>query len=334
VTVSTWFTTWQFAPAVSAGLALAAAGYLTGAWHVGRRHPARPWPAVRTAAFLLGLAVIAVATQGGVAVYDDVLFSAHMAQHLMLIMVAPPLLIFGRPVTLLLHAARNPVHTRVKRVLRSRPVSFLTRPLVVFAVYAVVVAGTHLTPLLNLARENSAVHDAEHALYLVAGYLYFLAVVGSEPVRRLPVFGRYLLLLGTMPVDTVVGVILMLAPPGMFPAYSGADLHRGGLVMFAGSDLIMAGLAIMLAVAFVRAGERDRASGDLDAYNASLSSLRAPRLSVVVRGNRLWLWTMGCCARKRERLLPNPSARRPCSRARRPGDSTSGSARPSGPAAR
>jgi putative copper resistance protein D len=219
-----------------------------------------------------------------------------MVQHLMLIMVAPPLLIFGRPVTLLLHAARNPVHTRVKRVLRSRPVCVLTRPLVVFAVYAAVVAGTHLTPLMKPG--NPVVHDAEHALYLVTGYLYFLAVAGSEPIRRrLPVFGRYLLLLGTMPVDTVVGVILMLAPHRMFPAYSGADLHRGGLVMFAGSDLIMAVLAIMLAVAFVRAGDRDRArgdrdrargdgdrargdgdrvGGDLDAYNAYLASLHAP----------------------------------------------------------
>jgi hypothetical protein len=45
------------------------------------------------------------------AVYDDVLFSAHMVQHVLLIMVAPPLLVFGRPVMLLLHSAANPVHT-------------------------------------------------------------------------------------------------------------------------------------------------------------------------------------------------------------------------------
>jgi putative copper resistance protein D len=277
VTVSTWFTSWQFAPVVSAGLALAAAGYLTGAWLVGRRHPARPWPAVRTGAFLLGLAVIAAAAQGGVAVYDDVLFSAHMVQHLMLIMVAPPLLVFGRPVTLLLHATRNPLHTRVKGVLRSRGASLLTHPVFAVALYAAVVAGTHLTPLMRPG--NSAVHDGEHALYLTAGYLFFLPVVGSEPVRRrLPAFGRYLLLLAAMPADTVVGVILMLAPHRMFPAYPVADLHRGGLVMFAGSDLIMAALATVLAVAFVRAGEheRERAPGDLDAYNAYLGSLSAP----------------------------------------------------------
>lgn len=73
------------------------------------------------------------------------------------------------------------------------------------------VIGTHLTPLMNLVLENTAVHQAEHAFYLVTGYLYFLPVIGTEPIRwRLPVSGRFLLLV-TMPVDTLVGVVLMLA---------------------------------------------------------------------------------------------------------------------------
>src|SRR5689334_18236021 len=119
LTMTGALTTWQFAPLVSAALAVAGAAYLAGAWRVGRRHPARPWPRRRTLAFLLGLAVIAIAVQSSAGAYDDVLFSAHMVQHLLLIMAAPPLLVYGRPVTLLLHATRNPVHTRVKRVLRS-----------------------------------------------------------------------------------------------------------------------------------------------------------------------------------------------------------------------
>ena len=70
---------------------MAGAAYLAGAWRVGRRHPARPWPRHRTLAFLLGLAVIAIAVQSSAGAYDDVLFSAHMVQHLLLIMAAPPL---------------------------------------------------------------------------------------------------------------------------------------------------------------------------------------------------------------------------------------------------
>ena len=64
------------------------------------------------------------------------------------------------------------------------------------------VAGTHLTPFMNLVPENDAVHNAEHALYLLAGYLFFLPVVGSEPIRwRISTLGRYFLLFVTMPVD-------------------------------------------------------------------------------------------------------------------------------------
>jgi cytochrome c oxidase assembly factor CtaG len=163
LTAADALTSWQFAPVVSAVLLLLAAAYLAGVRVVGRRHPARPWPAGRTAAFLLGLTAVAVATQSSIGVYDDVLFSMHMIQHLLLIMVAPPLLIYGRPVTLLMHAARNPLHTRVKGVLRSSAVSGLTCRPAAAALYAAVAVSTHLTPLMNFVLENEAVHDAEHA---------------------------------------------------------------------------------------------------------------------------------------------------------------------------
>jgi cytochrome c oxidase assembly factor CtaG len=73
--------TWQAAPAADAVLISGAACYLAAAWRVWRRHPARPWPGIRSASFLAGLGVIAVAIQGSVARSDDVLFSAHMVQH-------------------------------------------------------------------------------------------------------------------------------------------------------------------------------------------------------------------------------------------------------------
>ena len=108
LTVRGTLSAWQFAPLVNAGLTVLAIGYATGAWRVGQRHPRRPWPAARTGAFLAGLAVIVVATQSSAGVYDDTLLSAHMVQHVLLIMVAPPLLIYGRPLTLMLHSARQP----------------------------------------------------------------------------------------------------------------------------------------------------------------------------------------------------------------------------------
>jgi cytochrome c oxidase assembly factor CtaG len=255
-------TGWQWAPAVTAALAVLAAAYLAGAWRVRRDHPARPWPARRSGVFLLGLAVIAVAVEGGPGRYDDTVFSAHMIQHLLLIMVAPPLLVYGRPVTLLLHTARNPAHTWVKRALRSRPATVLTRPWVTVVLYTAVVAGTHTPPVMDLVVRDSAVHDAEHLLYLAAGYLYFLTVIGAEPIRwRVWMPGRFLLLLAAMQVDTVTGVVLMVAGHNVFPAYAHVapawapaplpDLHLGGAIMFIGSDVVMIALALAVSVAFV-----------------------------------------------------------------------------------
>src|SRR5258708_589196 len=174
---------WQFAPLVTAGVVVAAAAYLWGVARVARRHPVRPWPAWRTGIFLGGLAVVVLALQSGLGSYDDVLFWDHMIQHLMLIMVAPPLLIFGQPLPLLLHASRNPVHTWAKRAVRSRAVTWLTWPPFGVAAYALTIAVTPLTRLMNLVMSNQVLHNAEHALYLLVGYLFFLPLVGREPLR-------------------------------------------------------------------------------------------------------------------------------------------------------
>ena len=247
---------WEFAPVVTAIVVVFAALYLWGAWRVGRRHPARPWPWWRTGLFLGGLVVVVLATESGIGAYDDVLFWDHMIQHLMLIMIAPPLLVLGQPVTLLLHASRNPLHTWAKRVVRSRAVTFLTWPPFVLVLYAATIAGTHLTGLMSLVMTNPALHDAEHALYLVVGYLFFLPILGSEPIRwRLSYPIRFVMLVVAMPVDTFTGLILgtentpIKGMTGVRPAGSAgpvADLHAGGAVMWIGGDAIMLGFMMLV----------------------------------------------------------------------------------------
>jgi cytochrome c oxidase assembly factor CtaG len=247
---------WEFAPVVTAIVIVFAALYLWGAWRVGRRHPARPWPWWRTGLFLGGLVVVVLATESGIGAYDDVLFWDHMIQHLMLIMIAPPLLVLAQPVTLLLHASRNPLHTWAKRVVRSRAVTFLTWPPFVLVLYAATIAGTHLTGLMSLVMTNPALHDAEHALYLVVGYLFFLPILGTEPIRwRLSYPIRFVMLVVAMPVDTFTGLILgtentpIKGMTGMRPAGSAgpvADLHAGGAVMWIGGDAIMLGFMMLV----------------------------------------------------------------------------------------
>ena len=250
-------TQWQFAPIVSASVAISAGLYGWGVVRVARRHPARPWPAWRTAMFAAGLAVVVIATQSGIGVYDDLLFWDHMIQHLMLIMVAPPLLIAAQPITLLLHASRNPLHSWTKRVLRSRPVAFLTWPVFGALAYATAVAGAHLTGVANLVERNQAVHNLEHAVFLIVGYLFFLPILGKEPIRwRLSYPVRFVLLVLLMPVDTFTGLVLGYGsasspgiPTGPRPSWAPSpvqDLHLGGAVMWIGGDCIMFGLMMLV----------------------------------------------------------------------------------------
>src|SRR5580693_6742956 len=193
-------TQWQFAPIVT-GCAVTAVGlYWWGVIRVARRHPARPWPAWRTGMFAAGLAVIVIATQSGVGAYDDVLFWDHMVQHLMLLMVAPPLLITGQPMTLLMHASRNPVHRWTKRALRSGVASFLTWPVFGAVAYTGAVVAAHLTGIADLVETNQTLHDGEHAVFLVIGYLFFLPLIGREPIRwRLSYPVRFIILVLIMP---------------------------------------------------------------------------------------------------------------------------------------
>jgi cytochrome c oxidase assembly factor CtaG len=249
-------TNWQFAPVVTAFTAVAAAAYLWGIIRVRRRHPRRPWPLHSTIPFVLGLLVINLATQSGIGTYDDTLFWDHMIQHLLLLMVAPPLLVAGQPVTLLLHASRNPVHTQVKRLVRSRVVQWLTFPGVGVAAYAATVVGTHLTNFMNLVTEHNSVHEAEHVLYLFVGYLYFLPLIGREPIKwKVSYPLRLFLLFIAMPVDAFTGVVLgsyqtdpfvPLDPRSWGPS-AVDDLHDGGAVMWIGGAAIM---FVMILVTF------------------------------------------------------------------------------------
>jgi cytochrome c oxidase assembly factor CtaG len=274
-------TRWEFAPVVTAAVAVAAALYLWGAGRVARRHPARPWPWWRTAAFLCGLAVVVIATESGVGAYDDVLFWDHMVQHLLLLMIAPPLLVAGQPVTLLLHASRNPAHTWAKRAIRSRVVSFLTWPPFAIAAYLVTVVVTHLTGLAHEMHVNQTLHNAEHVLYLVAGYLFFLPLIGREPIRwRLSYPARLLVLALAMPVDTFTGLILgyqgrafalgvaSQRPPGSPSPVE--DVHWAGAIMWIGGDAIM--FAFMMFMVWL--WSRDDRAG-----SASRSWLEAARKS-------------------------------------------------------
>ena len=261
-------TAWQVDTVALVALAPLAAGYAWAATRVRARHPSRPWPWARSASFAAGLAVVVVATCSSIGVYDMTLFSVHMVQHLLLIMVAPPLLAGGRPLTLALHATGNPWHTRIKRAARSRLVSAVTWPPVAYGAYAVTIVATHLSGLMDQVMSRPWLGQAEHLLYLVAGYLFFVLVFGEEPIRwRLAMPGRLMLVVLSMAVDTFVGIVLlqgsqaitMLPHPG-WGSSALVDTQTGGGIMWVFGDGIMAVLVVLLFRAWTRKPEHARRS--------------------------------------------------------------------------
>ena len=130
---------------------------------------------------MTGVAIVLVALQSGLDAYDDRLLSAHMLQHVLLLMVAPPLLLLGSPVLLGLRALPPEQRPALAAVLASA--RKLTRPAVCLAVFAAVIVGFHLPTLFDAAVRHPLVHAFEHAAFLTAGLLLWWPLTSGDPVR-------------------------------------------------------------------------------------------------------------------------------------------------------
>lgn len=256
------FTAWQLDAIAMAVLVIAAAAYLSAVALVAARTDRR-WPMRRTASFFAGLAVCAYATNGSIAVYDQVLFTAHMAGHLALVMLAPALLVAGHPLSLAVEASSPERGERILRVARGRVVSLLTSPPLALAAYAAVLVGSHLTGLMDTIMSNTWAGQVEHVVYLLVGWQFFVLVVGEEPIRwRLASPARWLLLAIAMSVDTFTGIVLMQGTMAVHLAPSSlgvnalSQTHDGGAIMWFYGDAIMAVVMVALVVNWLRMVDR------------------------------------------------------------------------------
>ena len=260
LTWSTAFSTWRFGPVTDVVVVVAAVLYLRRAHRVG-------WPPARTAAFLGALVVLAVTLQSSIDAYGQVLFWMHMIEHLLLIMVVPVLVVLGQPLSLA-RAGSDRVARRAGVVLRSPVVAWVTFPLVGVVSYAAVLVGTHLFGFMPAMAAHPWLRYVEVLLYLGGGYLFFLPLVGSEPVRReLSYPLRVFLLLMGMTADTVVGVMLMMS--AVAGGYGGrawgpsplADAHIGGGIMWVVGDGLMFGVTVLVVAQWMGDTERQNDTG-------------------------------------------------------------------------
>ncbi|MEA2535906.1 MAG: hypothetical protein QOF11_140 [Chloroflexota bacterium] len=261
-------TAWSFDPLPWIGALAAAGGYLIAVRHLNGAHPRVPLPRWRVVAWLAGVVAIAIALVSAVDVYAEDLLTVHMVQHLLLTMVAPPLLALGAPITLLLRIASPRVrHGLILPVLHSKLVRLIAAPIVAWPLFSIVMWLTHFSPLYDAALDDPALHVAEHLVYLAAGLLFWWPVVAADPIpRRLGYGGRLAYLALQMPVNAAVGLAIYFAPAVLYPHYATTarawgpsalvDQQIGGLLMWGAGDLLLLVAVAGLVAAWMRADDR------------------------------------------------------------------------------
>lgn len=264
---------WRLEPMVLAALAVAAIAWVLLVRRVAVVHPANPHPGRRSAAFLGGLAILALALTSPIEAYEGVLFSVHMLQHLLLELVAAPLLLLGAPATLALRVASPSVRGRLVAVLHSRVLTVLSFPLLAWVLFAAVNWGWHFSSLYDQALENAWLHDFQHLTFLGAALLFWWPVIGADPARwRLPHPVRLFYLFLAMPQNSFLGIALMSAPTSLYPHYVSnlrdwgptpiVDQSVGGMLMWVGGDVVFLLAMGFVVAAWVRHEDRRTARAD------------------------------------------------------------------------
>ena len=264
---------WSWDPLVLLALVVAAAVYARGLqryWgRVGVGRGVRAWQA---AAYAGGLAGVAVALLSPLDALAEALFAAHMVQHLLLIVVAAPLLVLGVPLVPGLWAFARPRRHALGRWWRnSEPVRAgwraLSRPAVVWVIYAAVLWPWHLPALYQRALTSVPVHALEHATLLGSALLFWWTALHPGRAGRLG-HGAGVLYVFTAGLQSgLLGVLLTFARAPWYPAYAPTEAAWGlsplddqqlaGLLMWVPGGLAHVGAALGLLVAWLGQAERE-----------------------------------------------------------------------------
>ncbi len=213
----------------------------------------RGWPLHRTACWSLGVVAAASGFVGPFAVPAG--FTAHMASHLVVGMLAPLLLVLGAPVTLALRTLSVTPARRLTRLLRTMPARVLTFPVVAAVLNVGGLWALYRTPLFGLMQQSMLVHLLVTAHVLAAGYLFTFSIVGLDPSpHRAGFVLRAGVLVAALAAHGILAKTLYAAPPPGVPA---PEAQAGAQLMFTGGDLVdLAVLALLCGQWYHATGRR------------------------------------------------------------------------------
>jgi putative membrane protein len=200
----------------------------------------------RDLAFYLGLVVLAVALASPLEPLSEQLFWAHMVQHVLLMMVAAPLIVLASPWIRLWRSLPLGSRRRLARSLalgeRAAPLRALCRalggPWVGLALFSVILLGWHLPAMFDSTLSSPILHACEHTLFFASAVLLFKQVIPSPPLRaQLGEAQRILLMVAAMTVSWVLAVVLALAPKPLYSFYAHLPSRPGAISALADQQI-------------------------------------------------------------------------------------------------
>lgn len=237
---------------------VAAVAYVASAW-IERRPGNRGWPRYRVVLWLAGLTVVALTLVGPLAERSHADFSAHMATHLLVGMLAPLFLALGAPVTLALRTLPVVPARRLSRLLKSGPVRFLAHPITAALITVGSLWVVYTSPLSSMMFSNPLVHYFLLVHFFLAGYLFTASLVSVDPTPHRTSFPlRTGVLLLAVAGHSILAKYIYIHPPA---GTSVTAAESGGVLMYYGGDLIELALIVVFFAQWYRAaGHRPLAS--------------------------------------------------------------------------
>jgi len=273
--------TWNLQPSLILALAVAGLAYWRGVdtlWRPGGtvRTVARGVPPWRVAAFGGGLFALVIALLSPLDPMSEELLSAHMVQHLLLMVVAAPLLVLGSPALVIGQAVPTAWRRRAHRWGRTRPLRAIgrlfTHPLMTWFLATAVLWGWHVPSLYQAALERPTVHVLEHAAFLATAMLFWWTALQPSGPRRLPRGADVVFVFTGALQSGALGALLAFASQPIYPFYVHRTIAWGlsplqdqqlaGMLMWVPPFVIYLVAAGALFVRWLRVAELDQRRAD------------------------------------------------------------------------
>lgn len=230
---------WDWRVEVIATLLLAGSVYTRGWWRI-RKQRANQHPLAngkRLAAYLGALLILGVALMSPIDILGGQFFLMHMIQHLLLVMIVPPLLLLANPLPFFLWGVTVKARRGVGRLLRRgsafrRVLHSVTAPGLVWMLFVAVFLGWHDPNVYNAALRSDLIHDLEHLTFFGSAMLFWWHVIGAGPrLRSLSRGVRLAYLLITVPVNAIAGIAIAFAKQPIYTYYTTVPRLWGMTVM-------------------------------------------------------------------------------------------------------